>query len=287
MEKFNCLSLFQVFARKAFLRGDDYFLIKKNEEIRMKIELTNPVCKIAIFIVQDNEEYRNKLVRSDPDTPAFSICYPAEFTCETIRLDEFNNVLAYSTHVEPTTHGIELRIIFNELSSATINCGEKHDARQWNLVFLTKSNNESLWHNLVELPIQVVSEVTGVARLPQERKRPKRTYMKGSIYLQKNKRAKTSKDTTTSRRSSHEVKLEDYHSTRIHMYSIYLYKKIWKIRYDTEFNNRKIKLEDYRSTRIHMYSMYSYKEIWKIRYDTEFKNRKIKAMEEKIKVLHN
>ena len=69
---------------------------------------------------------------------------------------------------------MKLHVTFNQLSTNIMNHGNIHEARRWNLLFLTKSNNEDLWKKLAHLPIQVCAEVTGKTRDPQIRKRMKR-----------------------------------------------------------------------------------------------------------------
>ena len=98
----------------------------------------------------------------------------------TYELEGYNDVLGFTTLVQPATKEIKLYITFNQLSTSVINHGNIHDARQWDLLFLTKSNNENLWKKLAYLPIQVCAEVTGRTRDPQVRKRAKRSGMVSS-----------------------------------------------------------------------------------------------------------
>ena len=229
MEKFENVTLTQVVHRKAFVRGDNFFLIKKNEKIRIHLILEASINEIAIFIAHDSEVYRTKMVRSCQDNPAFSMIDP-EFMFQPLQLKEYNKVLAYTMNITPSAQEIELYVKFNELSTSAINNGEKHDARQWNLVFLTKSNGESCWNKLAKLPIQVVREVTGCSRLPQARKRVKRSDLKRSGYVQENKPVTSTcgekakkMNITSSPQILSEVKQEKYLK--------YSHKKNWKNRY--------------------------------------------------------
>lgn len=176
MEKFGQIILSQPCYRKAFSKGDNFFLIKKNEKIHIEIELLSNtvVSHLLVCIVHDSINFRDKMIQGCNGFPAFAINYPDRFVTETIQLKEYNDVLGFTTPVESTTKEMKLYVTFNQLSTNVINHGNIHEARQWNLLFLTKSNNENLWKKLAYLPIQVCAEVTGKTRDPQVRKRTKR-----------------------------------------------------------------------------------------------------------------
>ena len=69
MEKFEHITVSHVLHIKAFYKADNFFLIKKNEEIRIKIELSNTDSQLAICIVHDNVAFRDKMIRGCQDPP--------------------------------------------------------------------------------------------------------------------------------------------------------------------------------------------------------------------------
>ena len=176
METFHRVTLAQSGHRKAFSKGDNFFMIKKNEKIRIRTELISyiDVSQLAICIVHDSVNFRDKIIQVCQGSPAFEINYPDRFVSETIQLEGYRGVLGFTTSVEPETKEINLYVTFKQLSTSVINHGNIHDARQWNLLFLTNSNNKNSWKELACLPIQICAEITGKTRNPKARKRAKR-----------------------------------------------------------------------------------------------------------------
>ena len=176
MEKFCQIILSQPSNRKAFSSGDNFFLIKKKEKIHIEIELSSKtlVSQLFVCIVHDSVNFRDKIIQGHNGCPAFGVNYPHSFVYETMQLEEYKDVLGFTSPVESTARKMKLHLTFNQLSTNIINHGNIHEARRWNLLFLTKSNSENSWKKLAHLPIQVCAEVTGTTRDPKARKRMKR-----------------------------------------------------------------------------------------------------------------
>ena len=148
----------------------NYIMIKVNEPIGIILEkpkIQDDIV-IALFIVHANNQYKNALVCGDKQKtkPPFIVEKPWNTETRRIETQDYGGVIA--SEIKTTIEMKEMKMIikFGLLSTDRLNSGNRHKARQWDLIAYYKSQKETDWKKLTSLPIQICKEITGPNRDP-------------------------------------------------------------------------------------------------------------------------